>query len=262
MSKTHSSAPGPQPLHYDFFTTVAVAIWDAALAQKASKKGALFVVSHASLESGFAQSAIKHDDYNLFGQMTRGNDFKRKTSAGNVKDFSKVGGYTASMVYYFGHINAHKWSGLDLIQKEDFTAQDIDDAFNTGTDYPTAKERHDGKYAYNDDKDPDGKNHYGEKLYRQMKTTKTRMAAALEYKIEVNQDAIRLLEKSLEPKPVTAPGAAGVVPYRTQTSIIVQNPLASNSPSGAPENDQKKATLVRENTKLQSVLVAIRAVPL
>lgn len=53
---------------------------------------------------------------------------------------------------------------MDLIKKEEFTSQDIDNAFNTGTDYPTDAERNKGKYAYNSDMAEDGKNYYGAHL--------------------------------------------------------------------------------------------------
>ena len=105
-------APSP-PLHFEFFTDVAIQIYNAAKANGASEKGALFVISHAALESGYAQSAIKYGDFNLFGTMTNGNDYKRKTKHGKVKDFSNSGGYIGSMVYYFKHISVHEWTGLN-----------------------------------------------------------------------------------------------------------------------------------------------------
>jgi hypothetical protein len=177
-----------EPMHYEFCTVVAIEIFDSAKDHGASDKGALFVVSHAALESGWATAALKAGDYNLFGIMTLGTDFKRTTKHGKVKDYSKSGGYKASMADYFAKINLNQWSGLDLIKKDNFTYDDVDKAFNTGAYYPSDKERFGGKYAYNADMDPnDKKNHYGEHLIKQLKSVKKLMSESLDYKIGIVQ---------------------------------------------------------------------------
>ena len=173
-----------EPMHYKFLTEVALDIYDAAITKGASNKGALFVISHAAIESGWALDALKYKDYNLFGMMTLGTDFKRKTSHGNVKDYSNSGGFKASMDDYFAKIDSHKWSGTALIAKIEITFSDIDKAFNTGEYYPTNKQRHDGAYAYNADMDSQNKNHYGEYVYKQMKSVKKRLLEALSFKID------------------------------------------------------------------------------
>lgn len=260
MSSPRPAPVKPKPLHYEFFTTVAVAIYEAALTKGATKKGAIFVISHASLESGFARSAIRYGDYNLFGQMTRGSDSKRSTSDGKLKDFSGAGGYAGSMAYYFSRINMNQWTGLDLIQKADFKAKDIDEAFNTGHDYPSDKERHGGKYAY--DNNPDTENSYGTKLYRQMGTTKTRMVAALEYKIDSNNAEIRAIDAPQPPAQPQRPSASGRNPYRTAPANTNPNQRfpGSSLPVAAPQDTQRKAALQSENGKLRSLIADIRTV--
>jgi hypothetical protein len=182
-----------EPLHYKFLTEVALDIHDAAQENGASQKGILFVIAHAALESGWAADALKAGDYNLFGMMTLSNDFIRKTTHGKVKDYSNAGGFKASMDDYFNRISDHGWSGLDLIKKTVFAPDDIDKAFNTGKYSPTLKERHAGKYTYNADIDPnDGKNHYGNTLYIQMRSVKKRIVEAIDFRIlEIQQDGAR-----------------------------------------------------------------------
>lgn len=185
--KQNAEVKPATPMHYKFLSEVALDIYTSAKKHDASEKGALFVIAHAALESGWAKDALKAGDYNLFGMMTLGNDFIRSTKHGKVKDYSKVGGFKASMDDYFQKINSHQWSGFDLIKKIDFTYDDIDKAFNTGAYYPTKKELHDGKYVYNADIDKnDKKNHYGKFLYNQMSSVKKRMLEALDYRIEID----------------------------------------------------------------------------
>lgn len=173
-------------MHYDFLTVIAIDIYEIAKEKGASNAGILFVISHAALESGWAGAALKAGDYNLFGIMTNGNDFKRKTSHGKVRDYSSTGGFKRSMDDYFTKIGSNLWAGLDLIKLQKITYADIDKAFNTGDFYPTGKERHGGKYAYNADFDTmDNKNHYGKIIVEQMKSVKKRMIGALDYKINV-----------------------------------------------------------------------------
>ena len=133
-------APG-DPMHHQFLTTVALDIYTAAKAKGASTKGALLIISQAAIESSWGADALKAGDYNLFGTMTLGNDFKRSTSHGRLKDFSQSGGFAGSLNYYFDK-NEKRWPGFsDLIKKSDFDDDEIDRAFNTGTYFPTKEEQ-------------------------------------------------------------------------------------------------------------------------
>jgi hypothetical protein len=179
---------GDQPVHHLFLTTIAVEIYDFAKLKGASSNGALLVLAQASLESGYGSSALKNGDYNLFGVM--GKPSKRSTSHGSVKDYSNLGGYKAALTDYFSKIEKN-WSYFStIISKNTITADDIDKAFNTGTYYPTDKERHSGKYAYNADKDKSGKNHYGEYLLKQLRYIKIRFRNSLEFQIKSNKNRI------------------------------------------------------------------------
>jgi|GEM_PF-3359985 RHS repeat-associated protein len=178
------------PMHHDFLTTVALDIYDASKAQGASTLGALLVISQAEIESTWGKDAISSGDYNLFGTMTAGNDYKRTTSQGKLKDFSNSGKYAGSLQYYFKR-NETKWPNfMTLIKKDNFTSDDIDQAFNTGADYPTADQLMKGTYAYNSDMDAAGNNHYGTALFKQIATTKRRLIASLDYQIAANTKTI------------------------------------------------------------------------
>ena len=118
----YGEGPG-DPLHHEFLITAAIEIYDAAKSHGASAKGALLVMAQASIESGYGKSAIKNGDFNLFGTMTLGSDYKVTTSHGKVKDFSKTGGYASSLEYYFRK-NEKTWPKFsELIMKDNFRSE-------------------------------------------------------------------------------------------------------------------------------------------
>lgn len=164
-------------------------IYNASLDKGASHKGAILVVSQAALESSYGKVAIKYGDYNLFGVM--GYPSKRKTSHGSVKDFSKSGKYKGAISDYFDGID-RKWPDfIKVIKREDFSYKDVDEAFHTGDYYPTDEQRHNGIYAYNADKDANGKNNYGDFLVNQMMPgVDKRFMKSLNYKINENNSRI------------------------------------------------------------------------
>lgn len=222
-----SSVKKEKPIHHQFLTTIAIDIYDFAKAKGASAKGALLVLAQASLESGYGVSAIKNDDYNLFGVM--GKPSKRSTSHGSVKDYSGLGGYQAALTDYFNKINKN-WSYFSTIIKQDsITADDIDKAFNTGKYYPTDKERHGGKYTYNADKDSAGNNHYGDHLLNQIGDFKKRFKKSLEYQIEVNKERLKEINGLL-----------------TNNSILFTDP-------GKIKLEDEKRSLISQNEKFNSI---------
>lgn len=175
------------PLHYEFLIGFALDIIDNSKKRSASDKGALFVLAQACNEGGWGEKAIEFRDFSLFGMTTLGTDYIRTTNKGKnrIKDYSKTGGLQAALDDYFNKIDSHKWSGSALIKMTEFNYEDIDKAFNTGANYPTEKERHNGAYAYNDDFDElDKKNHYGENLYRQMRSSKKWSLVSFDYRIK------------------------------------------------------------------------------
>lgn len=216
-----SSVKKEKPIHYQFLTTVAIDIYDFAKAKGASSKGALLVLAQASLESGYGVSAIKNDDYNLFGVM--GKPSKRSTSHGSVKDYSGLGGYQAALTDYFNKINKN-WSYFSTIIKQDtITADDIDKAFNTGKYYPTDKERHAGKYTYNADKDSAGNNHYGEHLLKQIGDFTKRFKKSLEYQIEINKERLKEINGLLTNNSILFTDPGKITLEDEKRSIISQN---------------------------------------
>ncbi|OXB20371.1 hypothetical protein B0A80_19155 [Flavobacterium tructae] len=227
-AKAISAPPKKEkPVHHQFLTTIAVEIYDFAKAKGASSQGALLVLAQASLESGYGASAIKHGDYNLFGVM--GKPFKRSTSHGTVKDYSNLGGYQAALTDYFNKIDKN-WSHFSSIIKNDtITADDIDKAFNTGTYYPTAKERHGGKYAYNADMDSRGANHYGEHLLKQIGGVKKRFKNSLDFQIEANKERLKEINTIL-----------------TGNSLLFTDPVKSTL-------EEEKRQLVIQNEKFNTV---------
>lgn len=227
-AKQVSSAPKKEkPVHHLFLTTIAVDIYDFAKAKGASSKGALLVLAQASLESGYGASALKNGDYNLFGVM--GQPSKRSTSHGTVKDYSTLGGYQAALTDYFNKINKN-WSHFsEIIAKDTITADDIDKAFNTGKYYPTAKERHGGKYAYNADMDSAGNNHYGEHLEKQIGSVKKRFKNSLDYQLEVNKERLKEINTVL-----------------TTNSLLFTDPVKTKL-------EEEKRVLINQNEKFNAI---------
>lgn len=218
---------GAQPVHHLFLTTIAVEIYDFAKLKGASSNGALLVLAQASLESGYGVSALKNGDYNLFGVM--GKPSKRSTSHGSVKDYSNLGGYKAALTDYFNKIEKN-WSHFSsIIAKNTLTADDIDKAFNTGAYYPTDKERHSGKYAYNADKDKSGKNHYGEHLLNQLGYIKKRFRNSLDFQIKSNKNRIIQIN-----------------------NLLLYCLLYTNS--GKKNLEQEKTVIIKQNEKFTSIL--------
>lgn len=213
-----------EPVHHEFLTTVGIQIYDFARNKGASVNGALLVFAQASIESGYGKSALEHKDYNLFGVM--GKPSKRNTSHGSVKDYSNLGGYEGALTDYFAKIEKI-WPGFsDVITKDNFVADDIDKAFNTGNYYPTDKERFNGKYAYNADM-VDGKNRYGSKLMKQLAYTREWFKNSLTYQMEANNKELEFL-------------ATDPIPYRTDYI------------------NTRREELQNQNTKLKSIIDEIK----
>ncbi len=213
-----------EPVHHEFLITVGIQIYDFAKNKGASINGALLVLAQASIESGYGKSALEHKDYNLFGVM--GKPSKRSTSHGSVKDYSNLGGYDGALTDYFAKIEKTWPSFSEVISKDSFTANDIDKAFNTGSYYPTDKERFNGKYAYNADM-VNGKNNYGAKLMKQLAYTRTRFKNSLTYQIEANNKELDFL-------------ATDPIPYRTDYIIT------------------RREELEKENAKLNTIIDEIK----
>ncbi len=169
------------PLHHQFLITVGMQVYKAAKKNGASSNGAILVLAQASLESGWGKSAMRYNDYNLFGVM--GTPSKRSTTHGPVKDYSNLGGYEAAINDYFKKAKSRwpKWT--DVLSQNDFTSEDIDKALNTGSYYPSKEDRQNGKYAYCGDLDENGESHYGESLIKQFSSTKKRFKDSLIYQI-------------------------------------------------------------------------------
>jgi RHS repeat-associated protein len=58
-----------EPLQYNFFKIIAPQIKNNSDTRGLSLKGVLFVMAHTANESGYAKSAIKAGDFNIFGVM-------------------------------------------------------------------------------------------------------------------------------------------------------------------------------------------------
>lgn len=185
-----------EPLHHWFLISVAIQIYNEAKSKGASTKGALLILAQASIESGYGEDALKRGDYNLFGVMTAGTDYKKTTSAGKIRDYSKKGGWEASITDYFEG-KERKWPDVtELIKKEDFTADDIDQAFYTGAHFEKKEQRNKtGHNAYNANdisKDESvNNNKYGQHLLKQINDFKKRFLASLEYQIKKNDEEIK-----------------------------------------------------------------------
>ena len=177
------------PLHHQFLITVGMQVYKAAKKNGVSSNGAILVLAQASLESGWGKSAMRYNDYNLFGVM--GTPSKRSTTHGPVKDYSNLGGYEAAINDYFKKAKSRwpKWTAV--LSQNDFTAEDIDKALNTGSYYPSKEDRQNGKYAYCGDLDENGESHYGESLIKQFSSTKKRFKDSLIYQINANEKIIQ-----------------------------------------------------------------------
>lgn len=198
---------GPRdPMHHEFLTTVALDIYDAAKAKGASGRGALLAMAQASIESGYGQDAISRGDYNLFGVMTNGRDFKVENHQGKIRDYSNKGKWKGSIDDYFEG-NTRKWpASVELMKQSTFTADDIDKAFYTGQYFEFEKERNKtGHGAYNGDATDEttktNNNKYGSDLIKQMADFRKRMNASLDYQIEKNNTRIKQIDETL-----TGPG--------------------------------------------------------
>ncbi|SHN16273.1 RHS repeat domain-containing protein [Chitinophaga sp. CF418] len=204
----NGEGPG-DPMHHEFLTTVALDIYDAAKAKGASGMGALLVMAQASIESGYGQDAIKRGDYNLFGVMTNGSDYKVRNIHGKIKDYSNNGKWQGSIDDYFEG-KSRKWPASDeLIKQPTFTADDVDKAFYTGKYFEFKKERNKtGHGTYNfDDIDEDTKtnnNKYGTKLIKQIGDFRKRFVASLDYQINNNNLKIKRIDALLNSYVVTA----------------------------------------------------------
>ncbi len=190
----NGESPG-DPMHHEFLTTVAIEVYNFIKSKGGSTRGALLVISQASFESLWGKEAIRYKDYNLFGIMTLGEDYKRTTSHGRVRDYSKKGGFAASVSDFYNNVS-RKWEGYAvLLTKNSFTPDDIDKALYTGDYIEWEKERNKtGHFSYNwDDVDEPTKtnnNEYGTRLFNQMKSVKKRFLNSLNYQIEKNNKRI------------------------------------------------------------------------
>jgi len=213
---------GPKdPMHHVFLTTVALEIYDAAKAKGASGRGALLIMAQASIESGYGVDATKRGDYNLFGVMTRGSDYKVQNAHGKIRDYSNNGKWKGSIDDYFEG-KTRKWPASDeLIKKSTFTADDIDKALYTGKFFEFADVRiKTGHGAYNADnineKTKTNNNEYGSDLIKQMNSFKTRLNASLDYQINVNNMRIEAIDATL-----TGPGS-GVLSSETKANLATE----------------------------------------
>lgn len=198
----NGEGPG-DPMHHEFLTTIALDIYDAAKAKGASGMGALLVMAQASIESGYGQDAISRGDYNLFGVMTNGSDYKVKNLHGKIKDYSNNGKWQGSIDDYFEG-KSRKWPASDeLIKQPAFTSDDVDKAFYTGKYFEFKKQRNKtGHGTYNaDDIDEEtntNNNKYGTKLIKQMGDFKKRFVASLDYQINKNSSRIEQIDEMLK----------------------------------------------------------------
>jgi hypothetical protein len=221
------------PIHHKFLTTVGIDIYEEARVHGASPKGALLVLAQATLESGWGQAALKYGDFNLFGVM--GTPSKRKTSHGNVKDYSNLGEYKGAVLDFFEKIERTWPNYKDLIKKNNFSSTDVDSALNTGDYFPTDSERLNGKYAYNADLDADGKNKYGKMLIKQMSYVKNRLIESIDYQITQNNIQIDMID------------------YTLSTIGVLSN-------NGKSELIKQRQTLINYNYRLTLVRIQINEV--
>ncbi|SDF49222.1 RHS repeat domain-containing protein [Chitinophaga filiformis] len=198
----NGEGPG-DPLHHEFLITVALDIYDAAKAKGASGQGALLVMAQASIESLYGKDAIDRGDYNLFGVMTLGSDYKIKNKHGKIKDYSNNGKWKGSIDDYFER-KARKWPASDeLIKQPAFTSDDIDKAFYTGKYFEFEKERNKtGHGSYNADdteeKTKTNNNNYGSRLIKQMGDFRKRFVGSLDYQINSNNTRIAQIDEMLK----------------------------------------------------------------
>ncbi len=194
------------PLYHQFLISTAIKIYDQAKGGGASGKGALLMISHASLESGYGKAAERRGDYNLFGVSTNGNDYKARNGQIKIKDYSNIGGYDASIKDYISKLS-QKWKGIsELIKKENFTSDDVNKAFYTGKYIEGQKERNKtGHYSFNFDDVILGKkgeiiennNEYGEVLLMQMNSVTKRLIKSIDYQVNSNNSSILNLNSQL-----------------------------------------------------------------
>lgn len=222
-------------MHHLFLTTVALEIYDAAKARGATGRGALLIMAQASIESGYGVDATKRGDYNLFGVMTRGSDYKVKNSHGRIRDYSNSGKWKGSIDDYFEG-KTRKWPASDeLIKKSTFTADDIDKALYTGRFFEFADVRiKTGHGAYNADNINEAtktnKNEYGSDLIKQMNSFKARLNASLDYQININDLRIKEIDATL-----TGPGS-GVMSIERKANL-----------------SSEKANLSTQNARFESI---------
>ncbi len=191
------------PLHHKFLTEIAIDIFDFIKTKGGSATGALLVIAQASLESGYGQAAIKFNDYNLFGVMTLGSDYKRTTSHGKVKDYSNAGKYKGAIEDFYNKIVKTWPNYAELLKKTSFTADDIDKALYTGKYIEWKEERNKtGHLSYNfdnvDEKNKINNNQYGKSLINQMISVKKRMITSLDYQISENNADIEQIDRTLK----------------------------------------------------------------
>lgn len=235
--------PG-DPMHHTFLTTVAIEIFSEVKAVGASNKGALLIIAQASLESGYGSAAITYGDFNLFGVMTNGDDFKRKTSHGKVKDYSKSGGYGGAITDHISGIK-RKWPKYgELIKMSEFGSDEIDAALYTGEYIEDKQTRNKtGNNSYNVDNWTEGgenNNEYGTHLYNQMKSVKKRLINSLDYQIGINQKRIDEINTIINPIPISSELDAGVVINGQKLNENEINALKSEATSLMVKNKELK----------------------
>jgi len=235
------------PSHEDFYTTTAIFVWNAAIAQGATTEGALLLVTQAGNESGYSSTtrgpAVTYKDFNLFGKMTKykAEASKRPIDNGNLY-VKKYASYEDCIKDHFkGFTPQGHWPLFsDIVKKDSFTFSDIDDALNTGACTPSKQERNSGVYPYNSDLDvngsgfTDGKNHYGEILLeKNYPGVKKGFITALQYQIAQNNSLIEQLSYY-------------------ETLLVI-------TPEGQKEYEKRADTLAKDNQRYQKIIDAINA---
>src|SRR5690606_7473755 len=128
----------------------------------------------------------------------RGNDFKRTTSHGRVKDYSNSGGYRGAISDFYNKISKTWPKYSELIKNSSFSSDDIDKALYTGK-YREWKEQRNktGHLSYNfdnvDEANKINNNKYGEHVYNQMKSIQQRFISSLDFQIGENEKKINHL---------------------------------------------------------------------
>ncbi|MEP7236091.1 MAG: glucosaminidase domain-containing protein, partial [Ignavibacteriota bacterium] len=153
--------------------------------------GAVFIVAHAANESNWGKSAAAKQNNNLFGLMGAKGSSNLSTDHGTLAKFGE-GSEDAYESYINRLRSAHEgaWSGsLDLYKKDNFTADELNQALHTG--------KYEGFPAYYTE-GGGFSGDYGHKLVDvQMHAVLGRFISALEYLISENDSRIQKESRKL-----------------------------------------------------------------